>query len=200
MRFGIRELIFVAVLLAVPVASFWYVFKPRNQQISQASEEIKLKQQRLEKLNTVLARIPDLGKAIDDGRVAIENTEKKLPFADDVQGILKGVWDISKSNGLMVRSFKSEKAVPYARYMELPLRTVIDGNFDGFYQFLLELEALLRITRINQLKLQKLTFKPGSKDKDEAPPASGDMRAEFTLSIFFESRPGEPPVTAAATP
>ena len=36
MRFGIRELIFLVVLLAVPVASWWYVFNPRNAEIQQA--------------------------------------------------------------------------------------------------------------------------------------------------------------------
>ena len=40
MRIGLRELIFFAVLLAVPVASFFYVFKPRNDQINQAKAEI----------------------------------------------------------------------------------------------------------------------------------------------------------------
>jgi type IV pilus assembly protein PilO len=190
MRFGIREVIFILVLLAVPVASFWYLFKPRNQQISQASEEIKIKQAQLEKLNTVLSRIPDLGKAIDEGRTAINDIEKKLPYADDVEGILERVWQISRENRLLVKSVKSEKPVPYARYMELPLKTVIEGEFDGFYQFMLELEALPRITRINQLKLQKIIVKPGATDDPQ--PAAGDMRAEFTLSIYFESREQDP--------
>ncbi|MCH8244120.1 MAG: hypothetical protein IH897_16140, partial [Planctomycetes bacterium] len=44
MRFGIRELIFLVVLLAVPVASWWYVFKPRNAEIQQAHREIEVKQ------------------------------------------------------------------------------------------------------------------------------------------------------------
>ena len=33
MRFGIRELIFVLVLLAMPVAAYFFVFEPRNVQI-----------------------------------------------------------------------------------------------------------------------------------------------------------------------
>ena len=42
MRFGFRELIFLVVLLAVPVASWWYVFKPRNTEIAQARMEIEI--------------------------------------------------------------------------------------------------------------------------------------------------------------
>ena len=33
MRIGLREMIFLIVLLAVPVASFVYVFRPRNDEI-----------------------------------------------------------------------------------------------------------------------------------------------------------------------
>lgn len=195
MRFGLREMIFIVVLLAVPVASFLYLFKPRNEQIRQANEEIKVKQAQLEKLNTVLARIPDIGKAIDEGRVAIEQIEEKLPYADEVETILERVWQISRDNRLLVKSIKSEKPVPYSRYMELPLKTVIEGDFDGFYEFLLQLEALPRITRINQLKLQKIIA--GGKVKEDAPAPVGDMRAEFTLSIFFESK-DDPSATASA--
>ena len=55
MRLGIREFIFFVVLLAVSVASFFYVFKPRNVQIAQARSEIALKQSRLDTLAAVAA-------------------------------------------------------------------------------------------------------------------------------------------------
>ncbi len=183
MRFGIRELIFLAVLLAVPVTSFWYVFKPRNEQIRQANEEIKLKQARMERLNEVLKRIPSLSEEIQKGQEAIDQLELQLPSEESVDTILEQVWQISKQNGLVVRSVKSERPVPFARYMELPLKTVIEGNWDGFYRFLLELEGLPRITRVQQLKLQKNTELPKSKDE---PPPAGNMHAELTLSIFYE--------------
>ncbi len=45
MRFGFREMIFFVVLLAVPVASYVLVFKPRNEEIRQAQDEVRDKQQ-----------------------------------------------------------------------------------------------------------------------------------------------------------
>ena len=44
MKFGVRELLFLFVLLAMPIASFVYVFKPRNDDIRQAKHEIEVKQ------------------------------------------------------------------------------------------------------------------------------------------------------------
>jgi type IV pilus assembly protein PilO len=185
MRIGFREFVFFLVLLAVPVASFFYVFKPRNDEISQAKAEIAIKQARLDTLAQVAAKIDDLGLAIEQGQESIELIEAKLPSAQDVEGILKQIWDITSRNGLNVKSVKSEKPVPAALYMEQPLKVQMDGEFDGFYQFLLELENLPRITRIHQLKLERADSKPGTPDEDEIPP--GSMRAEFVLSIYFDT-------------
>ena len=75
MRLGVREVVFLMVLLVVPVASYFYVFKPRNVEIKQAQEEIKIKQARLDKLREVTEQIEDIGLAIDQGRAAIELVE-----------------------------------------------------------------------------------------------------------------------------
>ena len=96
MRFGLRELIFIVVLLVVPVASYIYVFKPRNDEIKQAQEEVRVKQARLEKLRQVASKIDDLGIEIDRGREAIDLIEAKLPSQQDVEVILKNVWQLAE--------------------------------------------------------------------------------------------------------
>jgi type IV pilus assembly protein PilO len=183
MRLGLRELIFFIVLLTVPVGSFFYVFKPRNDQISEARKEIQVKQARLDSLAAVEAKIDDIGLAIEEGRDSIQLIEAKLPSEQDVQGLLQGVSQTAKRNKLNVKSFKSEKILPAALYMEQPIKVQMSGEFDGFYQFLLELENLPRITRIHQLKLERANGKGGPKDEDLPP---GSMKAEFTLSIYFQ--------------
>jgi type IV pilus assembly protein PilO len=184
MRFGLRELLFFIVLLTVPVASYFYLFKPRNESIKRAREEIAVKQANLEKLAEVSASIDDIGLAIEEGREKVELIEAKLPSEQDVEGILEQVWQLAKRNNLNVQSVKSDKPVPAALYMEQPLKMSMNGFFDGFYQFLLELENLPRITRIHQLKLER-TDPRASVDKDLPP---GWMKAEFVLSIYFEQR------------
>ncbi|MFZ9916374.1 MAG: hypothetical protein ACO3IB_13725, partial [Phycisphaerales bacterium] len=59
-----------------------------------------------------------------------------------------------------------------------------------FYQFLLDVESLPRITRINGAKITKLGFeKRPTRNDDEEPIPEGSMRAEFTLSIYFNGDP-----------
>lgn len=190
MRFGFRELVFFAVLLAVPVASFFYLFKPRNDDIKRARAEIAVKQANLERLAAVTATIDDIGLEIERGRESVQMIEAKLPNEQDVEGILEQVWQLAKRSRLNIRSVKSDKPVPAALYMEQPLKIAMEGDFDGFYQFLLELENLPRITRAHQLKLERADNKPG-RDKDQLPP--GSMTAEFTLSIYFQPQQAAKP-------
>lgn len=186
MRFGLRELIFMIVLLAVPVASWWYVFKPRNAEIEQAKIEVLTKQNKLDKLREVAKKIDDIGLAIEQGHEAVELIEAKLPNQQQVDVILQDVWQLADQNHLTVKSVKSEKPVTAAAYMEQPLKMKIEGRFNGFYQFLLELENLPRITRIHQMKLERMIIDNRS-DSDSYDP--GLMKAAFTLSIYFEQPP-----------
>ena len=49
MQFGIRELIFLLLLLSLPVAAYVFVFEPRTEQIRDAQVEINTKRQKLQK-------------------------------------------------------------------------------------------------------------------------------------------------------
>lgn len=180
MRFGLREFIFLMVLLVVPVAAYFYNFKPTNQEIRGAKNEIEIKQAKLDKLREVTARIDDINSAIEQGRAAIQLVEAKLPSALEVEVILKDIWQIAASADLTVKTVKSEAAVDAAGYMEQPLQVIMEGRFDGFYNFLMQLEGLPRITRIHKMKLER----SAQSGESGAPP--DQMRASFVLSIYFE--------------
>lgn len=187
MRMGFRELVFLIVLLAVPVASYIYVFKPRNAEIKLAQKEVEQKRQRLAKLQEVSARIDDIGLAIEQGRQAVELIEAKLPSQQDVEVILEDVWQLARQARLTVKSVKSKKPVPASLYMEQPLVVIMEGEFSGFFEFLQKLEMLPRITRIHQLQLKRFTSLTRRRDGPEK-----GMRAAFTLSIYFQPRSRNP--------
>lgn len=174
MRFGAREFLFVLVLLAVPVASWWFVFKVQNEEIAQANQEINHKESMLEKLDQATAMSEDLAKINEDIWTEIQVIESRLPSDKDVDVILQQVAKIALDNNLKLPKVKSAKPVAAAKYMEQPLEMKIQGDFDSFYTFLLEVERLDRITRLPELVIKR------SKDAD------GMIEAEFTLSIYFE--------------
>lgn len=180
MRFGIREFVFVALLLAMPLAAYLFVFMPRNQEIADARQEIRDKQSKLERLRVATKNIADLGQEIRKLSETIDLFEQKLPAQREVEVVLKQVWEMAERHRLMPKSVRTDKPVNAAQYAELPIMMTIKGNFDGFYSFLLDLEKLRRITRMPQMTLEK------AKREEE-----GQMEARVVLSIYFDPQ-GKP--------
>lgn len=185
MRIGLRELLFLVVLLGMPAAAWWFVFKPGGQELIDARAEIEAKSDKLEQLDSVARHIEDMGPEIQRLTDAISVFEAKLPAEKEVDVILKQVSQLTARHGLKPLTVKAEKTVKSARYSELPLKMKVHGDFNGYYSLLLDIERLSRITRVPQMKLVK------SRD------AEGQMEAEFTLSIFFESQDAGAKVAAA---
>jgi type IV pilus assembly protein PilO len=182
MRFGIKELLFLPVLLAIPLASWWFVFDPQNKEITSARREIQQKQAKLNQFKDVKLYIPDLESHSARLASTVELFDAKLPAQKEVDVILKEVTQLAHRHGLLTKSFRPEDEIEADRYTEHPLKMVIVGNFDGYYSFLLDLERLRRITRIPNMKLKKLNAE-----------GEGQMEAEFTLSIYAEAeKPAQP--------
>jgi len=176
MRIGLRELVFLLLLVAMPVAMYVFVFEPRAEQIAEAQREIRQKEDKLEQLESATRSIEDLGKEIDRLSMAITEFEEKLPEQQEVEVILKQVWETATKHRLAQRSVRTSRVTQTTHYTESPIAMVIVGDFDGYYSFLLDLENLPRITRVPKMKLKKVG---GMKD--------GAIQADMTLKIFFDN-------------
>jgi len=182
----VREILLLAVLLAVPLSTYWLVFRPQNAEINQARGEIEHKREVLEKLRSATSRNADLVRANEQISQSILAIEARLPTDKEVDGIVRRISDLAVKSGLTPPGVKSAAPVKAARYMEQPMVIQTGGEFRGFYSFLLNLERLPRITRIPDLKLTR------SKKVD------GTMSATFTLSIYFQDEKGGDDARTAA--
>ncbi|MFP4144368.1 MAG: type 4a pilus biogenesis protein PilO [Phycisphaeraceae bacterium] len=174
MRLGLRELLFILLVAAVPVAAWMLVFQPWGTQIAQAKTEIGQKQEKLEELELATQNIDDLGKEIDKLSGALDTYEAKLPARQELDKILKEVWELAAKHQLEQKGVEPDKIVTRAQYAELPIKMKIVGDFDGFYSFMLDLERLPRVTRMPTMDLVR--------DHEQ----DGQMEAIVTLSIFFD--------------
>jgi type IV pilus assembly protein PilO len=178
MKFGIREIIFVLVMLALLGSTNYFVFSKSNKRKAERLAEIHARQTALGNLQQATAGIEDLNHKIDELQKAITFFESKLPQEKEVDKILKEVWQMAEANQLQTRTIKTLKSERGPSYSEQPIQMSLSGDFNGFYSFLLQLEKLPRITRVTQMNLQKIS------DHD------GEMQAQVTLSIFFEPDTG----------
>jgi Tfp pilus assembly protein PilO len=180
MRFGVREIVFVLLLLGIPVGAWWFAFKPHNAQNTAMLKEIEEKRVRLKALNQATGTIGDLKKEITSLDEAVSFFQTKLPNEKEIDKVLQEVWQLAEQNHLITKSIRTldRRAGDNAQegsYSEQPIGMKLQGDFKGFYAFLLALENQPRIMRISQLKV----------GKDEKA-GEGGIHIDLVMSVFFE--------------
>lgn len=174
MRFGGRELLFLLVMVGLLFSAWYFVFRTADEKIAILNAETQDKQQRLRDLKVATSRINDMSKKIEELRDRIQFYESRLPKERETVEVLRQIDLQARSNRMLqvsrIQQMRPEKA---AGYFELPVKILMRGDFKGFYEFLLQMERMARIMRINQMKLSKINEKDGS------------MTADMTISIYF---------------
>lgn len=174
MKLGPRESAVLALVLAIPIASYALVFAPQNKDIHSALLEMRHKQELLDSLRIETARNEDLAEANRGISDRIAEIEARLPGTKEVDNIVRQVSELAISSGLTPPTLASGKPIATGSYWEQPLTVTSTGNFTGYYRFLQKLERLPRITRIPDFDLKR------------DPKNDGIVAIEFTLSIFFQ--------------
>jgi len=183
MKFGIRELLFLAVMIGTVTASFFSLKRTVARREAMQAETEGWKRQ-LAALNQSGADAVDWNKKIAELKEAVKYLEGKLPAEKEIDVILTQVENMVKANALEKKMVKPLKIDRSANYNELPIEMTLSGDFNGFYAFLQQLEKMPRITRLTNMALTKIT------DRD------GAMQAKITLSIFFEPDGGSKMATS----
>ena len=174
MKFGSRELLFLVVMVGLLLSAWYFVFKTADEKILALKSETMDKQQQIAQLKLAERKINDMAGKVDELRERIRFYEARLPRESEMTAVLKQIDQQAKSNKLLavtrIQKMAPEKA---AGYYELPVKILMHGDFRGFYEFLLQMERMDRIMRVNQMKLTKINEKDGS------------TTADMTISIFY---------------
>lgn len=180
MRIGLREIVFALLLAAIPLGSWWFVFRPRNAREAEMTQQIEAKQAKLRQLNATIGAIGDIQGEIASLEKGIGFLRSKLPNEKEIDKVLQEVWRLAETNHLITKSIRTQEKpdVSYsasASHMEQPIQMKLEGDFRGFYSFMLALENQPRIMRIKKLTL----------DRPEKA-ADGFMQATFEMTVFFD--------------
>lgn len=180
MKLGLREALFVLVILGLLGSSWWFGFRKMDAKRAALEAGMSAKQAALSNLRRSTAGVEDVELKLQQLADAIRFFESKLPQEKELETILDRVWKIAEANKLASRTVRTLKTERGPNYSEQQLQVTLSGDFEGFYQFLLDFEQLPRITRIGKMNLQKIN------DHE------GQMTADLVLSVFFEpDRPSE---------
>lgn len=173
MTSGIRHLIFFALIIAMAYISWAYMIKPANAALAQERTAVDQKRSKLAELERAKITASDLNQQLIKVEDAIKVFESKLPPKSEIHTVLENVTLIAQKNGLTPKTISTLKPSVKNGYIEQPLKMELDGDFNSYYAFLLELERMDRITKIRELTLKKNSQ------------FEGQTEATFVMSIFF---------------
>jgi type IV pilus assembly protein PilO len=164
----------VLFVISLPLASYFWVFKPLNVEITREKAETEHREALLAKLQEETAKNEDLERANQEIQSSIRLIEARLPSNKEVDAVVRQVSNLAVESNLTAPSMRSSKPMPSALYMEQPIEMECSGNFVDFFTFLAKVEKLPRIMRIHDLKIEGV------------PKEGVELKATFTLSIYFQ--------------
>lgn len=184
MKFGTRELVFLAVMLGLLAGSYFLGFARQTERRMAKQGQIDAKLKALSDLQQATAGIGDVKAKIGELQKATASLESRLPQAKEIDKVLKEVWQLAEAHSLTTKAVRTLGTQRLNGYSEQPIEMGLSGDFNGFYEFILQLEKLPRLNRVTRMALTKIT------DHD------GEMQAQLTLSIFFAPDPDTSPVAS----
>jgi len=173
---GFRKAVFFILLLGIAVVGYQYMIKPANRHLARAKERVEAKLAKLSEFEKTTIEASDLTKQLEQLQEAFRFFESKLPPTSEIHKVLEQVTVIAQKQGLKPKTIRTLQKKDNSGYVEQPLQMELEGNFNSFYSFLLELEKLPRITKIRQLEL------------DKQKEIEGQVTADFIVSIFFQNK------------
>lgn len=174
MKSSVRILLTALSMAGVAAAVVFLAILPMTRQTRADRAGIQERRAQLVKLERVARRISDLQQEINRLEGALAFFENRLPQQREIDVILREVWLIAESKSLTPRSVRTSLPEKMPRYNSQPITMTLEGRFESFYEFLLGLEGLPRITKVRQMQLTK------------SPLTEGTVQADILMDIFFE--------------
>ncbi|MDD5063469.1 MAG: type 4a pilus biogenesis protein PilO [Phycisphaerae bacterium] len=178
MTSGLRKAVFFVLLVGVAYAAYQYMIKPANRHLTEQKARLATKLANLSEFEKATAAAEDLSHQLEQLQEAVEFFESKLPPTIEIDKVLGDITVIGEKQGVKCRTIRRLEKKDNSGYVEQLLEMKLEGDFDSFYSFLLELEKLPRIMKVRKLELVK-------QEKSE-----GQIAVDFVVSIFFQSKTG----------
>ncbi|MHC4153335.1 MAG: type IV pilus inner membrane component PilO [Planctomycetota bacterium] len=176
MTSALRKVVFFILLVGVACVAYQFMIKPANKHLAEQKARVEEKTARLAEFERATAAAEGLNRQVEMLQQAVQFFESKLPPTSEIDKVLRDITVISEKQGLKPKTIRTLKRKDNSGYVEQPLKMELVGNFNSFYDFLLQLEKLPRIMKIRELKLQK-------ENQYE-----GEVKTDFVVSIFFQNK------------
>jgi type IV pilus assembly protein PilO len=174
---GSMKIVLTVVLAAVLGGGItFFVGGPLRRQTAADNAALEERRTQLVSLQQVAKKITCIQDEISRLQDALNFFDHRLPQEREIDVILRQVWQIAESKSLTPRSVRTTAPETLARYSSQPIMLSMEGSFEGFYEFLLGLEQMPRLTKVRQMQITKV------------PTDDNMVSADLLMDIFFEKQ------------
>lgn len=162
MKSGLRELIFVALLMSLPAGMYLKVFKPRAGAEKQMQQDINEKKKIISEIASkrVIA-MGNLSEDIKSLKKVADDANKRLPSEPNADAVMGMISRLAKDNDLVIEKIQALKSQPSKAGHAVPhmaqrINVELEGDFKGIYSLLIDIERSDRLIAVKQLKLDRM--------------------------------------------
>ena len=174
----LQKVVFFLLIIGLVFAGYYFMIRPANEELISHRQRVEANLGKLNEFEKATSAAEDVSKQLSQLHDAIAFFESKLPPTNEIYRVLEHVTVIAQKQGLKPKSIKTLNRKHNSGYVEQPLAMKLEGDFEAFYSFLLELEKLPRIMKVRKLNLEKKTK------------LEGLVGADCIVSIFFQNKVG----------
>lgn len=175
-----------ALIITSVIVAAWSVFSsllitPANRQRDALDSDTRQKQLAAEALNRSAIDPVQFARRSGALQTAIASFEARLEPEGQIQAFIEEVWRLAEANSLETHTMRA----PAEGAASAQLNISLTGNFAGFYQFLVQIEQMPRLIRVDRMNLARLGA------------ANGQVQADVILQVFLR-RPASGPAASKA--
>jgi Tfp pilus assembly protein PilO len=156
MNIPIRYFSLIALLVAVPVSAWAIAYRPMNNAVLSAAEEIRQRTKKLSNYDDVNSQYREMKTILNSLVEANENALLRIPTSHNADQWLESASDAAVSFGLVVQSVTTSGERDEGAYKLLPVDFVVSGSFASVYKLLQHVEQMTRLSRIESMTIHRL--------------------------------------------
>ncbi len=146
----------MVLLVAVPVSAWAIAYRPMNNAVHSAANEIRHRSSKLTNFDKINIQYREMKTVTASLQKTNEETMKRIPSSHNADQWLESASDAALSFGLLVNSVTTAGERNEGEYRILPIDFNVRGSFPSVYKLLQHLEKMHRLSRIDTLTVHRV--------------------------------------------
>jgi len=151
-----KAALLVLTLLAVGVAFYFGLIKPKYEQFKALQVKLSDLQNQIDENRKVANNLPKLKKEYEQLKVQLDAALTELPNQKEIPSLLTSITNVGTGAGLDFLLFKPKPEQPKDFYSEVPVDITVSGSFNSVANFFVAVGNLPRIVNINNVSVSDI--------------------------------------------